>query len=277
MINLWRSCVATAVTMVLSALIASGDSAAAPPPTLIGSCPTSINAAGLYEVTTDLTANGDCITIAATGVVLGLRADITGNGINGRGIVITSGASGAVIRGDASHVISGFDVGVEDDQGDSVIGDFAVDSNVTSGLLLDGTDPALVDNLEADSNGHDGIHLKSSGNRLNFLKANSNGTFGVWLDGADHSVLSVFQTKLNGTTGVEIAGSSNFIDNCVTTGGQFGVVIEKGATQNAVADCRYNKNDAAPSTEGALDKNPRCDHNVWADNSFKTRKPGCIH
>jgi Periplasmic copper-binding protein (NosD) len=252
-----------------------GEARSAPPPTLISACST-INAAGFYVVSSDITTSGDCITIVASNVVLGLHANITGDGSTGTGILIAKGAANTIIRGAYAQFVSGFDIGVEDDEGGSVIGDFAVNENATSGLLLNGSTPTMVDDIEADNNGHDGIHVKTSGNRLNFSLTDSNGTFGLWLDLAANSLVSNLTTERNGLTGLEIAGSSNFIDGCTTVSGQFGVVVEKHASRNAITRCGYDTDDTPPTREDAVDRTGACTANQWFGNFFKKRKPKCI-
>ncbi len=230
----------------------------------------------MYEVSSDIVTSGDCITIVAPNVVLGLHANITGDGSTGVGILISAGATGAVVTGAFNQVVTGFNIGVEDDEGGSIIGDFDVDGNATTGLLLKGPHPAMVNNMGADSNGHDGFHVQTSGHHLNSITPTSNGTYGLWIDGANQTAVGKLRSKLNGTTDLEISGSSNFIDGCKTVGGQFGAVIEKGASGNAIAGCGYGPGDTPPSVEGAVDKN-KCGRNLWFANSFQKRTPRCIH
>ncbi len=150
--------------------------------------------------------------------------------------------------------------------------------NKTTGVLFNGTSQSMSDNIIANNNGHDGVHIKSlAGARLTGCTVNSNGTFGVWLDGTSHSFVSCW-ASLNGTTNVEIAGSSNFYQGGHTPGAPFGVVIEAGATQSVVTESGVYKGETQNTKDDAVDKNKNCDHNLWFGNFFKTRKPAsCIH
>ncbi len=97
-----------------SFLMMAAGSAFAATPTPISSCPTTISAAGFYQVQTPLTAIGTCITIDTPNVTLSLAANITGD-LTGTGILIASGASGTVIRGNGGAQVKFFNIGVEDE------------------------------------------------------------------------------------------------------------------------------------------------------------------
>src|SRR5262245_28957695 len=85
----------------------------------ITSCGTVIGSPGLYEVKKDLAASdaGTCITITASGVTLGLAANITGAHA---GVGISVREAGVVVRGSGTdHAtvpnVSGFSIGFEDE------------------------------------------------------------------------------------------------------------------------------------------------------------------
>lgn len=248
---------------------------------IITSCGTVIGAPGLYEIKTDLTASdaGTCITITASGVTLGVAGNITG--IHA-GVGISIREAGVVVRGSGTdHTtvpnIGGFSIGVEDEAGGNVIGDFSANGNGT-GMVLEGsvTTQTIVDNVIANGNAKDGIQILSpAGVRGAILSAENNGGRGYYIaSGSNNSVLANFSAKDNGSTGVDIHGSSNTFHGCGVRGGQYGLVMAKDTTGNAAVDCDDDGDPA--SIEEALDKNGSCDQNAWYANSFTgEHKPLC--
>ncbi len=270
------------------ALVPLREAAARPPFNNAGakqitSCGTVIGSPGLYEVKKDLTASdaGTCITITASGVTLGLAANITGVHA---GVGISVREAGVVVRGsgtdhDSVPNVSGFSIGVEDESGGNVIGDFTANGNDT-GVIFEGpvTTRTIADNLAANGNSKDGIRILSpAGIRGVILSANGNGGRGYYIaSGSNGSVLANFSAEDNGTTGVEIDGSSNVFRGCGVKGGTNGIIIAKGAIGNAVVDC---DDDGAPASNvEAFDKNGSCDQNAWYANEFTGKhKPACTN
>jgi hypothetical protein len=274
-------------------LLMNCATASAVAPTLVVSCQ-SIGAPGFYEVESPIVTNvvGPCIDITASGVTLSLQSTITGDGTHGIGIHIEHGAAGTIIRGNtvkelpnSGANVTGFDVGVEDSQGGSVLGDFHVNNNHTSGLVLDGASGEMCDDLHADSNGHDGIHIMSTtGARVNFSEAKSNGTFGVWIENSSQVLLDNLTASANGTTNIEFGtptgggtSSSNIVDDVGVGNSMFGVVFEKGSTGNRVTQTGVGAMLSADTVDDALDKNGGCKKNLWFNNFFSKSSPNCIH
>lgn len=282
-----------AIAVILGwSLLVNVRLAAPAAPVILTDC-ASLGVPGFYEVENPIatTVAGPCIDISASGVTLSLQSTITGDGTHGIGIHIEHGAAGTIIRGNTDKSsptsgadVTGFDVGIEDSQGGSVIGDVHLDSNHTSGLLLDGANGDMCDDLRADNNGHDGIHIMtSSGARVNFSAATANGTYGVWIDGSSHTLLDQVTASASGTTDIEIgspsgaqSSSANILDNDGVSSSKFGIVIEKGDNSNVVTQSGVGSG-TANTTDDALDNNPKCAANLWFNNFFSRRKPSCIH
>jgi hypothetical protein len=252
-------------------------------PTLIANCQ-EIDKPGFYEIESTIVTSvvGPCIDITAAGVTLSLQAGLTGDGAHGTGIRIEHGATGTVIQG-WGPAVSSFAVGVEDDQGGSVIGGFPVTKNAATGLLLVHADNDVCMDISANNNGHDGIHItQTSGARIDASSANFNGTYGVWIDGSTGSLIDSIQASGNGTTNVEIsrlggtASTGNILYHINANGAPNGIVIEKKNSANRVT--RSGPLKGTPATiEDGLDHNAKCGTNRWFNNSFVTRKPACVH
>lgn len=274
----------TVLLLLLSSLVAAAH--AAPAPTIISSCPAVISTPGFYEVqnSNGIAASGNCVTIKARNVTLGIDAYIVNNGASktGIGIRILKGAIGAVIRGAGSvHHLEGFAIGVEDDAGDAVIGDLTILSTANVGLLLKGTSPVatMLDDIYVQGPGTtEGIHVTApAGVRMVDTSVYQVGTYGILLDAASSgSVLGGVTSAENTGTNIDIAGSGNVISYCGEGYGQYGIVIEKGAGQNLVTGCS-SSGFQAPSVEDAVDNNPSCGTNAWFDDNFASTNRACIN
>ena len=249
----------------------------------VTSCGTIIGTPGLYEVKKDLNASdaGTCITITASGVTLGLAANITGVHA---GVGISIREAGVVVRGSGTDHgtvpnVSVFSIGVQDESGGNVIGDFTANGN-DNGIIFEGpvTTRTIADNMTANGNAKDGIRILSPvGIRGVILSANDNGGRGYYFaPGSNGSVLANFSAKDNGSVGVDIESSSNTFRGCTVSGGTNGLVVVKGATGNAIVDC---DDDGAPASNNeAFDKNGSCDQNAWYANGFTGKhKPACTN
>jgi parallel beta-helix repeat protein len=286
----WRTPFIAAATGVFLLLNCTGASAIAP--TLLSNC-TTIVTPGFYELETPIVTSGviSCIDIFSAGVTLSLQSTITGDGTHGIGIHIEVGAAGTIIRGNAvkenptaGAKVSGFNVGVRDDQGGSVIGDFQISNNHTSGLVMQGASADICDDLRVDNNGHDGIHvISSSRTRITFSEANSNGVYGLWLDNSDHSVIDRLTASGNGTTNIEVGiplsdlpSPANIFDGVSIGGARFGVLIERASTGNTVTQSQIDANSTPDTTVDAEDNNHNCKKNLWFNNTFISSSLPCI-
>jgi len=270
-------------------MLICGGRAGALAPTQIGGC-TTLSTPGFYEIESKIITStvGPCIDITAAGVTLSLESGgLQGDGSHGTGIRIEHGAAGTVIQGwltqQGGPAVTAFDIGVEDDQGGSVIGGFQASGNATTGLLLSHADGDVVMALSAANNGHDGIHImQTAGARLEDTTAKDNGTYGFWLDGASGTLLDRDGASGNGTTNVELskggatASSKNFIYDLSSHDAPNGIVIEKKNGGNRITRSGpYNGNPA--SVEDAFDHNAKCGTNLWFNNIFAGARPGCVH
>jgi len=259
-------------------------------PTLIIQCQT-IDTPGFYEIETAIVTStvGPCIDITGSGVTLSIEGGgLTGDGSHGTGIRIEHGAIGTVIQGwlqAGGPPVNSFNIGVEDDEGGSVISGFEASHNATTGILLSHADGDTIMDVTAANNGHDGIHImQTTGARLDSnIYADNNGTYGLWLDGAANTLLDRVEASGNGTTNLEIstlgatASNANLVYNANLHDAPNGVVIEQGSGNNRVTRTGAYKGAHAKVADGS-DANPLCGSNVWFNNKFTKRKPtSCIH
>jgi hypothetical protein len=94
-----------------------------------------IRAAGIYNVTADLSGSNTCIKIVFPGARLNLNShNLTGSG-SGAGVLLTAAAVGAVVNGGADFAtgsfgaIHGFATGIENAAPGALLADFATTAN----------------------------------------------------------------------------------------------------------------------------------------------------
>ena len=250
---------------------------------------TTISTPGFYEVTVPINAVGTCIVINTSGVTLEVANDITGNG-DGIGIQLTSDTEGDVVRGPIGEfgehaTISNFNVGIESDGSGEVIGDFDLDDNLDTGLLINGPNAGTsCDHINANNNTNYGVHFLSSNGARGFdIGGHNNGIYAVWLDFSTHVILSGIGGSSNGTADAQLGGpsaysKSNVIDYADVSGSKYGLVIEKGSRSNVIGNAGLLSNgETAATIDDLLDKNEACDHDIWFVSSYKKRSPSCIH
>ncbi|WAS91261.1 right-handed parallel beta-helix repeat-containing protein [Nannocystis punicea] len=246
--------------------------------TKIESCST-IDTAGIYLLTDDLSCEGDGIVITVGNVQLnGGHHRITSTTGTGAGIVLQGPLADVVIHNmfvqgfntgmrieDASHV-SVMNTRVEDSAMDGIdvfgsvdvtFGPVAASGNGLNGIALFGSSGVLIRNGTYDLNGADGILVDehSHDNVIHAVFARNNGYDGIEVDG-DDNVLQANTAEENGAIGIDLAAGA--IDNDL---------LANFALGNMIFDM--------------ADSNPTC-VNSWksarfeTDNELDGRKSGCI-
>jgi hypothetical protein len=237
--------------------IGAAASAQAASPTPISACPYTISAPGNYTVTKNLTASGNCITIAANSITIDLQGHtITGNGVGiGVGNNSDDFAHQHIII--ANGTIRKFDNGISGNIGLVTIANMTVGDNTGNGINT-GNFGTVVDTV-ASWNGLAGItgqgglisgvqadHNAFRGMVLQFMvisnsEANDNGDIGIWA--LDSSVLAT-TAKRNASDGFMLVGDINLIDDSTASGnGGNGIsMLDAGGGRNSATNNVANNN-----------------------------------
>jgi hypothetical protein len=237
-------------------------------------------------------ASGDCIVIAASGVVLMLntvsalqRHTISGGG-TGAGIHVSrltalgTPVTDTYIDGVETPIaISGFAAGLLD-EGVRTTGYGLTCKNNVDGLLLEGNN-GYFSNAEEDFNTN-GIHLAAASNQTlgPGMAAFSNTNVGVFLDKSIGNKVKVF-TQYSGLSGIQLSPGSDrnrVFSGISSANGTFGIRLDRDAKNNVVT--RFNMtNGGTNGTTDASDGNVNCGSNLWFDNTFTPTTPpsSCIH
>ncbi|HEY9158858.1 right-handed parallel beta-helix repeat-containing protein [Candidatus Binatus sp.] len=167
-----------------------------------------LSSAGNYYLTSNLTATGDCLVIAAANVAIDMKGKtITGNG---SGAAITDNSieyNYAII---ANGKIRNFDNGIDlADSGEAIISNVDSSNNTGDGIYIDGCCNTL-NSVKANNNGGTGIFIDSDDSSLTKIQANSNGNDGIYLASGDNTLVG--STVSNNTgIGVEMLDCCNFV------------------------------------------------------------------
>ena len=174
--------------------------------------------AGNYFLTSNLTATGDCIVIAASNVGIDLKGKtITGNG-TGSGITDDGTARNyAIIE---NGTIRNFNRGI---------------NLFTSGA-------AIISNIDSSKNTADGIFIKDCCNTLSFVRTDNNGGAGIFID-SEGSNLATIETKGNGSGGILITSQSNTLVGSAVFNNT-GVGVEMDGGESFVINSNIVKNSA---------------------------------
>jgi hypothetical protein len=214
-------------------------------------------------------------------------------------------------------VVGGFATGIQIDGSNAEIDRLNANGNVTNGVVFNNVTGSDYDDSEANSNAGDGVLINGgSGNIIGDSEAdmNNNGmviasssnnrmvdpgagafggntNYGFWFRQSNGNQLNGGATNNNATgtyigcfssggpTGKKCpAGMKNSLFNSMTNSGgnknsDAGVAIDLGDSGNVV-----DESGGSSSTAGdAVDKNKKCDHNTWMEDSFTTVSQSCIH
>lgn len=192
---------------------------AAPHP--INGCQT-INASGSYVLTGNVTANGDCLLIAADSVTIDLDGHtITGPG-NGSSGVTTSDTT---IRYDITirnGMIKGFGAALHFALGKSArrvtVERMTITGNTANGIILGAW--SIVKDCIVNGNGGYGIYV-GEGSLVVGNITNHNGSEGIHSLGK--SLISDNVANNNGDKGIYVFNSSNVLNNTASGNGQIGI------------------------------------------------------
>jgi len=227
--------------------------------TKIADCSYTIDSAGTYLISDDLSCDGeDGIIITVGNVQLnGGHHRITSTTGTGTGIVVQGPLADVVIH---NVLVEGFDTGirVEDASHVTVLG-VAATGNDLDGLALINTSDVLIRTGAYDLNGADGIHVDevSHDNVIHAVFARGNGDDGIEVEG-DDNVLQANAAEENGAIGIHLTSDATGND-----------LLANFALDNEDLDMA----DYSPS--------PPC-ANTWKSARFDTdnegdgRKSGCI-
>jgi hypothetical protein len=212
--------------------------------------------------------------------------------------------------------VTGFATGIQVDGSNAEINLLDANGNVTNGVVFNnvtggdwngsaansnaGGDGVLVsggsgniinDASKADMNINGIVFSSSSNNRILDSGADSNTGYGIWFEQSNGNEINGTATNSNATgtyigcfstggpTGKKCAGGvKNSQFNSMTNSGgnknsNAGVAIDSGDSGNVVDESGGSSNTGGD----AVDKNKKCDHNVWMENGFSAASQSCIH
>ena len=213
--------------------IASARAAA----TAVNACQT-LSAPGNYDVSSNLTASGDCFTLTVSNIAI----DMQGHKIvgNGSGAAITDGGNSIryiiVANGKISNFAKGIDLSSDSGQTADLILNVNVSGNTGDGINIRGRDNSLTSviannnggngivqgnccnsifNVETNGNAGDGINL-SDEDYLKNVTSNGNGGNGVIGSSDSFVVLSI--ANQNASNGIELQNGNNFVVLSIANG-----------------------------------------------------------
>jgi hypothetical protein len=262
----------------------------------------------------DISASGAVLIVA--GDITGPGGGVTADGIqimSGASNVFIAGK--ATPGFSSTHAkVTGFASGIQIDGSNAEIneldanlnGNGVVFSGVTGGdyndsaassnaggdgvLIIGGSGNIVGDGFPMGMN-NNGIEISSSSNnRILDSGADHNTVYGMWFGQSSGNQINGSSTNNNATgtyigcsstggpTGTKCPSGKNSEFNSMTNSGgnsnsDAGVAIDDGASGNVVDESGGSSN----TTDDAVDKNKKCDHNVWIENSFTKVSQGCIH
>jgi hypothetical protein len=194
-------------TALFAMLLIGGLCGRASAATGISACGT-LSSAGNYFLTSNLTATGDCLVIAAANVAIDMKGKtITGNGT---GAAITDGGSFFDFAIISNGKIRNFENGIDlSDSGEAIISNVDSSNNTGDGIFIDRCCNTL-NSVTASSNGAAGIDIRSDDSSLTKIQANGNGNGGIFI--SQCCDLLVASTANNNTgIGVQIESDDNFV------------------------------------------------------------------
>ncbi|HYK64403.1 MAG TPA: NosD domain-containing protein [Patescibacteria group bacterium] len=265
----------------------------------------------------DVTASGAVLVLTGniTGPGGGVTADgihVTSGASN---VFIWGLATTGVFPLSANAVVGGFATGVQVDGSNAEIDRLNANGNITNGVVFNNVTGGDYDDSEADSNtggdgvlvsagsgnvvgdsetdlNNDGIVMAStSNNRILDSGASSNKVYGIWFGQSSGNEINGSGTNSNATgtyfgcfssggpTGAKCpSGMTNSLFNSMTNSGgnknsDDGVAIDLGDSGNVIDESGGSSN----TTDDAVDKNKKCDHNTWMEDGFSTVSQSCIH
>jgi hypothetical protein len=170
--------------------------------------------------------------------------------------------------------------------------DSVANSNAAGdGVLITGGSGNIVGDANNIDMNNNGIEISSSfNNRILDSGAAHNTVYGIWFGQSSGNEINGSSTNSNATgtyigcsstggpTGKKCPAGKNSQFNSMTNSGgnsnsDAGVAIDEGASGNVVDESGGSSN----TTDDAVDKNKKCDHNVWMENSFAKVSQSCIH
>lgn len=265
----------------------------------------------------DITASGAVLVLKGniTGPGGGVTADGIHVMSSASNVFISGQSTPGFFGLAANAVVKGFATGVQVDGSNTEIDRLNANGNVTNGVVLNNVTDSDYDDSEADSNaGGDGVLINggsgnivgdsesdlnkngivvssSANSRILDSGGSSNTVYGFWIAQSNGNEINGSGTNSNATgtyygcfssggpTGKKCpAGMKNSLFNSMTNSGgnknsSVGVAIDLGDSGNVIDESGGSSN----TTDDAADKNKKCDHDTWMENSFTTVSQSCIH
>jgi hypothetical protein len=262
----------------------------------------------------DISASGAVLIVA--GDITGPGGGVTADGIHIMGGASNVFIAGKTTPGfSMTHAkVTGFATGIQIDGSNAEINELDADvngngvvfNNVTGGdyndsvansnaggdgVLITGGSGNIVGDADNIGMNNNGIEISSStNNRILDSGASSNTVYGMWFDKSSGNQINGSSTNNNATgtyigcsstggpTGTKCPSGKNSQFNSMTNSGgnsnsDAAVAIDSGASGNVVDESGGSSN----TTDDAVDKNKKCDHNVWMENGFFKVSQSCIH
>jgi parallel beta-helix repeat protein len=214
-----------AVTLTLSVSPGFNRALQAAPPIPVTVCGQDLSTAGgNYLLATDLSCNGDAITISADNVRFTLNGfSITSNDGLGSGISVISGTGpvvGVQIKGPGQ--VTMFNIGISlYKANDSRVAAVTLAQNKT-GVGISLSDGARVTDSVISSSGESGVSVVDSQNGLfSSNTVTSSALAGYFLSGATNNVIASNDVSSNAVVGIQIQDASN------------GNVVQKNTANNS--------------------------------------------
>jgi parallel beta-helix repeat protein len=279
----------TIVVVAALAMLASYPGAAfarrvraTPCGSVISSCGCTIQLAGLYTVTANLSASqgltsrGACLDINETNATLDLKNfAVTGAGA-GIGIHILPGAYGVTVLGSqCCATVTGWNIGLQVDEDKADIAFVDVESSASAGILITGNINSQIWEVRSNGNGGAGVLITGKGDNHIFQSSFSHNKYGVWLEGSSRNRIENSTANENGD-GILIDSASRFnhVLSCdASDNSAVGIIVNSGGAKNTIG---YN-HAATNGRVDAEDDNSGCDTNVWFEDVFGTVSQNCIN
>jgi hypothetical protein len=240
--------IATTSTSLIIAMANFASLSLAASPTTLTNCQT-ISSPGNYELSSNVSASGDCFTITVSNVSI----DLKGHSLmgDGTGIGITDGANPDTNLVIINGTISNFQVAIDlrsSGSSNATVNHIIAMNNTSSGILLAASNNT-VSNSTVNNNGpNGGIVVDGCCNTIVNVQADNNSNEGITSFGGD-TLVSNAVAQHNGATGIDLHGSNNTLDNSNSSNNLIGAAI---GDHSVVRESIFNKNGSLTGGFGLL-------------------------
>jgi parallel beta-helix repeat protein len=281
--QIWPMAMVMALCLLLgsSGVVSAKRVRPTPCASTISSCGCTIQVGGLYTVTANLSASqgltsrGACLDINDSNTTLDLKKFTVTGGGTGIGIHILAGAySVTVVGSQCCATISGWNIGLQDDEDKADIAFIDVESSVTSGILLEGVINSQLWEVQSNGNGGAGVLIMGKPDNHIFHSSFAHNQYGVSLQGSSRNRIENSSADDN-DDGIIVSASSrnNHIISCdASSNSGVGILVSSGSSKNVFG---YNHAISNGNID-AEDDNSGCDSNIWFADNFDTVSQNCI-